>query len=673
MKAKKLTEAQLRAKLAGDVVDSLFRKTWKPPAVSSIPAVVLENRRKRARTRILEALVSRGTVVVPRDLVKETAGLIGMWESVLFDDGFSGVEKYEIERAKEREYALALETQDPAEVRRVVENEFRRKVIEQYGRIELRGLGTSHRILLEMDRVYVPLHLEQRPLPGEDWTAMLGRRVTVDSALEASTRLLITGAPGSGKSTLIGWMASGAAGRLELPLVVPVRSMASGSMSFESIGKLAGLAGTHVREACLAGKATLFIDGLDEAAPGRVAAVRTSLARMAQTAPKLRIVVTTRPGGGGSIVGFVDYSLPDLTAPEVDEFVDKWCLAAEVSRLEAADLKKRIQRTPALQRLAANPLMTTILCTLYRNLGKSIPERRVTLYDKFTDVLLYEWDRAKFPEGSTVGKLDALAKRTLLMGLARTMHDSSLVELAERNVVARFKAVLPLLGASGVDAKALLAEIRDRSGLLVEKRPGYFGFSHLTFQEYLTALDYRKEWKALAGKYKDPWWQEVIALAAGVPGVDAGGLIKVLLMRKDHLGLILAARCLETATVVPVTVRENVGKRLRELLPPRDLISAWELGRIGAAAGPLLMECLQGNLSEVAASHTLYALGFAWYGPAVPLIIRLLKSPQPRVTYTAFKVLSEFFKTDESAIRAVTAFRSKTPELQPAKRPKQTA
>lgn len=663
----------MRAKLAGDVVDSLFRKTWKPPAVSSIPAVVLENRRKRARTRILEALVSRGTVVVPRDLVKETAGLIGMWESVLFDDGFSGVEKYEIERAKEREYALALETQDPAEVRRVVENEYRRKVMEQYGRIELRGLGTSHRILIEMEWVYVPLHLEQRPKEGADWTAMLGRRVTVDSALEASTRLLITGAPGSGKSTLIGWMATGAAGRMELPLVVPVRSMASGSMSFESIGKLAGLDGTHVREACLAGKALLLIDGLDEAAPGRIAALRTSLARMAQTAPKLRIMVTTRPGGDGSIPGFVDYSLPDLTAAEVDEFVDKWCSAAEVSSLAAADLKKRILRTPAVQRLAANPLMTTILCTLYRNLGKSIPEQRVTLYDKCTDVLLYEWDRAKFPEGSTVGKLDAPAKRTLLMGLARKMHDSSLVELAEKDVVLRFKAVLPSLGASGVDAKALLAEIRDRSGLLVEKRPGYFGFSHLTFQEYLTALAYGKEWKALAGKYKDPWWQEAIVLAAGVPGVDAGGLIKVLLMQKDHLGLVLAARCLETATVVPVTVRESVEKRLRAFLPPRSGESVEELGRIGAAAGPLLMECLQGNLSEFETGLTLFALAFIGYGPAVPLLIRLLKSHSLSIRKTAYYALERFFRTDESALRAVASFRSKNPEWLPAKLPKQTA
>ncbi|MBL0159937.1 MAG: hypothetical protein IPP47_23035 [Bryobacterales bacterium] len=57
---------------------------------------------------------------------------------------------------------------DAVRVRTVIENEYRRKVVEQYGRIELRGLGTSHRILLEMDRVFVPLHLEAQPKEDND-------------------------------------------------------------------------------------------------------------------------------------------------------------------------------------------------------------------------------------------------------------------------------------------------------------------------------------------------------------------------------------------------------------------------------------------------------------------------------------------------------------------------
>lgn len=666
-KAKKLTEAQLRAQLAKGVVDPLFRKAWKPPASSAIPGVVLENRRKRAQSRILEALVSRGSVVVPREIVKETAGLVGMWESVLFDDAFSGVEKYEIERAKERELALAMESQDPLQVRDVVEKEYRRKVIEQYGRIELRGLGTSHRILLEMDRVFVPLHLELRPKEGADWTEMLGRRVSIVDALEASKRLLITGGAGSGKSTLVGWLATGAAGQRDLPLVVPVRSQTAGGVTFESIGKTVGLPAAHVREACRDGRAVLFIDGLDEAAPGSLTDVRASMEKMAANCPQLRIVATTRPGASGSLAGFVDYSLPDLTSGEVEEFVDKWCLAAEESaprngspreesRLAAVDLKKRIQRTPAVQRLAVSPLMITILCVVHRFLGKSIPEHRVTLYDKCTDVLLYEWDRAKFPEGSTVGKLDAPAKRTLLMGLARKMHDASQAELAESQVVLHFKAVLPSLGAAGIDAKAMLAEIRDRSGLLVEKRPGFFGFSHLTFQEYLTALAYGKAWKALPGKYKDPWWHEVIALAAGVPGVDAGALIRVLLGNKDQLGLVLAARCLETATVVPMAVREKVEHRLRELLPPRNENAVEQLARMGVTAAPLLMECLQGKLNEQEMLHTMDALGSSGYGPAIPMMIGLLKSKSWRIAAKAAVILAIYSMSNESAARALESF-----------------
>ncbi|MBL0159938.1 MAG: hypothetical protein IPP47_23040 [Bryobacterales bacterium] len=72
-KAKQIPEAQLRARLAKEVVDPLFGKSWSAPATAGIPPIVLENRRKReAHSRILEALVSRGSVVIPRRHLQET-------------------------------------------------------------------------------------------------------------------------------------------------------------------------------------------------------------------------------------------------------------------------------------------------------------------------------------------------------------------------------------------------------------------------------------------------------------------------------------------------------------------------------------------------------------------------------------------------------------------------
>src|ERR1039457_6035040 len=135
------------------------------------------------------------------------------------------------------------------------------------------------------------------------------------------------------------------------------------------------------------------------------------------------VIVTSRPAGApgeieSCLPSFGGFRLADFTDTEVHAFIDKWCAAAERSASSesseaqkqaiaaADDLKSRIARSRPVQRIAVNPLLTTILCVVHRFLGRTIPEHRVTLYEKCTDALLYEWDRAKFPKDAAVGNLE---------------------------------------------------------------------------------------------------------------------------------------------------------------------------------------------------------------------------------------------------------------------------
>ncbi len=56
--------------------------------------------------------------------------------------------------------------------------------------------------------------------------------------------------------------------------------------------------------------------------------------------------------------------------------------------------------------------------------------------------------------------------------------------------------------------------------MLVERAPGSFAFSHLTFQEYLAAMELvnAQAYDELLRNYKDKWWHQVIVLSAGFPG-----------------------------------------------------------------------------------------------------------------------------------------------------------
>lgn len=649
----------LHTQIEREVVAPLFEDvTPAAPADASIPDIVLRNRRNRARERVLDALVSRGSPEIPNDLLNDARRLIRRWAAAGFSDGFKESEEFEIRCAHEHELVLALDSGDMELVLEVYEKDYRRRVIEQFGRIELRGIQTAHRVLYDLEQVYVPLHLEPQPeeIKGKDGTILTlpaRSRIPVLEALHEHRRILIVGAPGSGKSTLVGYLAARtAAGQLEqdreiLPFVLTVRALEKPSLTPRGIAEHVSCRIEVVQRAIQQKRVFLLIDGLDEAHPETREPLVDRLLRFSVRQTEARIVVTSRPAGPPgavekSLSGLQPYHLAGLTPEEINSFIDKWCLAAEISvrkdvseaekeaEKAAADLKRRLDLSFTIQKIAANPLLTTILCVVHRFLGRTIPENRVTLYQKCTDSLLYEWDQAKFPEGSAIGSLNADAKRYLLAGVARTLHERHAAEIEDREVVEHFAKRLPDLGRSASDARGIVEEIRDRSGLLVERRPGYFAFSHLTFQEYLCALEFVRANAIgeLIGYYSDPWWYEVIVLAAPIAG---GGVIpRKLLAKRRFAASLLAAQCLETETEMPLKVRERILKDIQRLVPPKGLGDVVNLMVLGIVAAPVVTKSLVQDESSESRLWNLTALRLIeFFSPAVPAIEQCTDDSRP--------------------------------------------
>ena len=619
----------------------------------SVPEVVIENRRRRAQERIADALASRGSSKIPTELARRLDKLIRAWAKRSFEDGFQLIDELEIQCARERDLVQAQESGDPAQVLAILERDYRQRIVQEFGSIELRGVQISHRVILDLDTVYVPLHLEATPVE-KDGLIAFPTRSDVTEILSREKRVLIVGSPGSGKSTLVSWIATSRASGSSLPFVLVVRSLREIDLTPKGLARLLQIDPRLVTQALESTRAVLLIDGFDEATADLRSAFLESLPAFVRRWPDIPVIITSRPAGAPgeietSLPDFQPFRLVDLTQSEVHEFIDKWCKAAERSVLRdtamadreataaAADLKARIVRSRSVQRIAVNPLLTTILCVVHRFLGRSIPEHRVTLYEKYTDALLYEWDRAKFPEGSTIGEMDANQKRSLLRPVARALHDKHQAEMPEEEVIRLFKETLPTLNKPPEDARRIVHDIRDRSGLLVARRHAHFGFSHLTFQEYLTALDYAhsKSWKALVDRWEDPWWGEVIALCAGVPGSNAAGIVDDLLARKTSRATILAAQCLETAIELPMSLRERVEHELKKFIPPKDLLSARELQTLGIEVVPLLLNALK-TAEPRARLWTLYALQDIDYDPSVPVIAQYTSDNTPANFVFAF-------------------------------------
>jgi energy-coupling factor transporter ATP-binding protein EcfA2 len=648
-------DGPLHDRLEQEVVAPLFvRLPASSNQDSSVPEIVLRHRRRRAQSRVLDALVSRGSAEVPADLLREIERLVRDWAADSFTDAYAAMEAFEIRCAQEHDLVVARESGDSERILAALESDLRRKTIEQFGSLELRGIQTSHRVWQKLDEVYVPLHLEalaeaSKLEDGKVLTLPVRERMPVSEILGEHSCVLIIGTPGSGKSTLVAYLASRlATGQLSeelgwrdqpLPLVLTVRALQSYALTERSIAQHLKCDVELVGGALKQQNAFLLVDGMDEAPEENRTKLIESLHRFVHRYPRIRIVATSRPAGSPGeveqrLTEFKPFQLADLARQEVDEFIDKWCLAAEQSirkdlveakkeaKNAANDLKRRLSESYSVQRIATNPLLVAILCVVHRFLGRTIPEHRVTLYEKCTDALLYEWDRAKFNEDVAIGFLDARSKLRLLTGIARKVHDEHLAQIPEHEVIEHFRNILPDLGRPSSDAKRIAEEIRDRSGLLVEKRPGFFSFSHLTFQEYLCALDYvqRRDFTELVNKYKDNWWHEVIVLAAGVPGSDGGLIPRKLLAKKSLKADFLAAQCAETEIDMPRAIRERIEASLRKVIPPASFRDADRLTKAGLIAAPILVKTLIEEDSVSARTWCILALMNIDYEPAVAAI-----------------------------------------------------
>jgi energy-coupling factor transporter ATP-binding protein EcfA2 len=627
--------------------------------------------------------------------------MVENWCTQSFDDAFQPIQELEIQCARERDLVVAQESGDPQRVLDVLESEYRRRVAARFGSTELRGIQLNHRVILDLDQVYVPLHLDElrgtaRSQEGPNFAPGLPRRTPVAEIVRANSRMLIVGSPGSGKSTLVAYLASRCAvGKhglswpdRALPFVITVREIKDAELSPEWLATQLEVALDVVRAALAQQRAVLLVDGLDEAPEELRKQLVASLVRFAGNHPDMPTIVTSRPAGSPGEVearlpGYGSFRLADLTVEEVNEFIDKWCFAAERSARSdsteagkqasaaAKDLKSRIARSRPVQRIAVNPLLATILCVVHRFLGRTIPEHRVTLYEKCTDALLYEWDRAKFPENAAVGNLDADQKRALLSVVATSLQEEHEAEISEPDVVQHFAAVLPQMGRPQEDALRIVREIRDRSGILVECRPGVFAFSHLTFQEYLTALACAPRSGELLAHLGDPWWHEVIALACGVPGCDSGGIIRTLLQSQDREAVFLAAKCLDAAINVPLDMRTQVESALDHILPPTDIFDALKFSEIGLLVAPILARRLMTYKTGEKAQSLLFFHSFI-YEPIIPILMQMVtdnsqddsgitiapdvgdspKIRNPTVGELAITVLCQMAQTSESARRA---------------------
>jgi energy-coupling factor transporter ATP-binding protein EcfA2 len=511
-------------------------------------------------------------------------------------------------------------------------------VAATYSRLELFGvtLGGRRRAEWPLDTAYLSLavsgephyapHGEHLGVPGVTQAPM-----KVEQALAERRRLVLRGPAGSGKSTLMQWLALNAARQsfgpeladwnLCVPFVLRLRAFNTpeGLPLPEDFLPAAGVPVRApqgwVEELLANGRALVLVDGVDEVPPRLRVRTEKWLKSLLTAFPKARYVVTTRPSAvpedwlAGQ--GFTAHTLLPMEREDIRAFVRHWHEAARqecapdgerelLDRYETS-LSEAVTTRRDLGRLATNPLMCALLCALNRDRRMHLPRARKELYDAALDMLLIRRDTEREISSVEGVVLSREEQTALLQRLAYWMIRNGQVEAARDEVVTMLDEWLEAMPQvrEQADAEQVFAHLLIRSGLLREPVPGYVDFVHRTFQDYLgaKAAVEARDFGVLVRNAHDDQWDDVVRMAVGHARVqERGRLLRQLLRRADkvqrhrHRLVLLAAASLEHAPELDPAVRQEVEARAEELMPPRSPEDAEELAKVGE----LVLELLPG-------------------------------------------------------------------------------
>ncbi|WP_255946586.1 NACHT domain-containing protein [Streptomyces odontomachi] len=548
-----------------------------------------------------------------------------------------------------------------------------------HARLELFGvtLGSRRRAEWPLDTAYISLtvhdegaHVEEPYREGLGDAGTTRTSVHAEQALSGCARVVLRGPAGSGKSTLVQWLALNAARQSFGPELADFNRCVPFVLRLRSFNTLEGLplpedfltaAGVPLRapqgwveELLGTGRALVLVDGVDEVPPRLRTRTEQWLKSLITAFPQARYVVTTRPSAVPedwlAAQGFTVHTLLPMERDDIRAFIRHWHDA--VGRQRAADdehesldryeasLNQAVTTRRDLGRLATNPLMCALLCALNRDRRMHLPRARKELYDAALDMLLVRRDTEREITSVEGVSLSRDEQTALLQRLAYWMIRNGQAEAARDDAVAmldEWLAAMPQVREQG-DADQVFSHLLIRSGLLREPVPGYIDFVHRTFQDYLgaKAAVEARDFGVLVRNAHDDQWDDVVRMAMGHARVDERArLLRQLLRRADRTPrhrqrlLLLATASLEHAPELDAAVRQEVQDRAAELVPPRSDAEAEQL----AKAGELVLELLPGpeGLDSRTASAVVKTAALVGGDAALAVIARFRADTRPGV------------------------------------------
>lgn len=473
------------------------------------------------------------------------------------------------------------------------QEEYYRYVVSKTIALDMKGLPASDFTrLLRLTKLFVPTHFERIGIfDHNDDTLPFPINTTIRHAyhthgiedLLPKDKVLqnfILADPGSGKTTLIKWIAytccaQDAACTEEknspeekyikslglFPVWIRCRDITSNRPTvWDSIVNIPHLAewspdnnstqnfGALVKQHIENGNALLLIDGLDEIDDKKKRSdYLDSICTFIEKYPGVRAIITSRSKGYNivnnmALASFPKWDICPLRPKDITQLCQNWYSvvhgASEEEMQKAVKLAQKIRSNNRLRKLVSNPLMLTTLLVIEQRVGR-IPNKRANLYGQAIEVLLDSWNSDVHETIDLEQAKYQLAFVAFCMMTDPSRKDINRTQISGTELQKYLQAVRDQFSNyvyTRESKKIFLEKVEKKSAIIFKsgvtkaddgREDTLYSFQHLMFEEYFAAFavtndcyqgkdENNKDGKVLYKYLAKPEMREVIALSAAM-------------------------------------------------------------------------------------------------------------------------------------------------------------
>lgn len=433
-------------------------------------------------------------------------------------------------------------------------NNYRKDLEDDCGYLKI--LGSGDRVAIS--NIYLPLYIKSIPS---------SQPLNAANLLEiTSTRIVVLGNPGTGKTTLLKYLSSKSINKHNdtMPFFIRISELMKTSSELydyivlvlkQKITKPCADLITKDDAFCNSSKTLIFLDGLDEVSTAGLQEFSKRLYSFLESFPQCKIVITSRFNGYDKnyFHGFDEFQIEQLREIDIEKYIWKVCKEDDKKN----QIWSIIKSDSRLLELSKTPFLLAMICALPSPIGNRA-NQRAFLFQQCTQYLLrhVDWEIDRPVVNDETAKILEIALQTIAVRFFKLDRKDTFDEQELIFILGRMAGNTLSLSPSEI-----IKLICENSGLL-QRAGSTYHFIHRSIWEYFVAKGMLEEnIDSLFERTNIVAWEEPIRLYIGLSTERT--LTEALSgIWKNNKGL--ALRCMMEVEKFPVEILTTLFKGIEK-------------------------------------------------------------------------------------------------------------